>query len=248
MERKMIPKIIHYCWFGKGEMPELAKKCISSWKKYLPEYKFVLWNEYNFNLEQYPYAKEAYHRKKFAFVTDVVRMYALYNYGGVYMDTDVEILKPLDDFLNNQAFSGFESENFFPTGLMAAEKGSLWAKENLDWYDGKHFIKEDGSEDMTTNVIIIMNNMKKYNVKLDNSFQVFENYFTLYPKDYFCPLDHKTRNLLLTENTVSIHHFMGSWVDKQHSISFIGKIWLKLHLPNTNIRKKIRHYLSKEHF
>ena len=123
----MIPKIIHYCWFGRGEMPSLAKKCIASWKKYLPEYKVKQWNEDNFDLNLYPYVAEAYAQRKFAFVTDVVRLYALYTEGGIYMDTDVEVLKPLDEFLRHPAFSGFEDEKNVPTGIMGAEKGSLSA-------------------------------------------------------------------------------------------------------------------------
>ena len=100
----MIPKIIHYCWFGRGQMPELALKCLESWKKYCPDYEIKEWNEDNFDLETYPYAREAYENRKFAFVTDVVRLYALYHEGGIYMDTDVEVLKPLDRFLNDPAF------------------------------------------------------------------------------------------------------------------------------------------------
>lgn len=100
----MIPKIIHYCWFGRGKMPELAERCIASWKKHLPEYQYILWNEDNFDITSVPYVKEAYEARKFAFVTDYVRLYALYHFGGVYMDTDVEVLKPLDRFLDLPAF------------------------------------------------------------------------------------------------------------------------------------------------
>ena len=130
----MIPKVIHYCWFGRGKMPEMALKCIESWKKYLPEYKIKEWNEDNFDLDMYPYVREAYDNRKFAFVTDVVRLYALYNEGGIYMDTDVEVLKSLDPFLHHNAFSGFEDDKNIPTGIMASEKGGRWAKENLDYY------------------------------------------------------------------------------------------------------------------
>ena len=116
----MIPKKIHYCWFGRGEMPDLVRKCIASWKKYLPEYEIKEWNEDNFDLNSYPYVREAYHNKRFAFVTDVVRLHALYYEGGIYMDTDVEVLKPLDSLLNYKIVSGFESETQIPTGLMAS--------------------------------------------------------------------------------------------------------------------------------
>ena len=140
----MIPKIIHYCWFGRGKMPELAEKCIASWKKYLPEYEYKLWNEDTFDINSVPYVKEAYESRKFAVVTDYIRLWALYNYGGVYMDTDVEILKPLDEFLKLPAFTGYEaSSGMAPvTGLMASAPKGIWVTEQLAYYDDKHFIKE----------------------------------------------------------------------------------------------------------
>ena len=106
----MIPKIIHYCWFGGKPKPELAEKCIESWKKFCPDYEIVEWNEGNFNINSNLYVKQAYEAKKYAFVTDYVRLYALYTQGGIYMDTDVMVLKPLDEYLNHEAFSGFESK------------------------------------------------------------------------------------------------------------------------------------------
>lgn len=208
----MIPKIIHYCWFGRGEMPKLAKQCIKSWKKYCPDYEIKEWNEDNFDLDLYPYAREAYDNRKFAFVTDVVRLYALYNEGGVYMDTDVEVIKPLDPFLKHTAFSGFENEVYVPTGIMASEKGGLWAKENLEYYNGRHFLKEDGCIDNTTNVIIITNYMLKHGLVQNNTFQDFPGLITMYPKDYFCPLSWEGKQGQLTDNTVTIHHFAGSWL------------------------------------
>lgn len=208
----MIPKTIHYCWFGRGKMPKLAKKCIKSWKKYCPDYTIKEWNEDNFDLDMYPYVREAYDNRKFAYVTDVVRLYALYHEGGVYMDTDVEVLKPLDPFLKHVAFSGFEDEVYVPTGIMASEKGGTWAKENLDYYNGRHFLKEDGSLDTTTNVITITNYMLKHGLRQDNTFQDFPELITMYPKDYFCPLSWKGKKGEITRNTVTIHHFAGSWL------------------------------------
>lgn len=208
----MIPKKIHYCWFGRGEKPELALKCIESWKKYLPEYEMKEWNEDNFNLDLYPYVREAYDHRKFAFVTDVVRLYALYHEGGVYMDTDVEVLKPLDPYLKHVAFSGFENETQVPTGIMASEKGGIWAKENLDYYNGRHFLKKDGSFDIETNVIVITDYMLKRGLKQNNTYQDFPGLITFYPNDYFCPKSYVDGKIYKTDNTVTIHHFAGSWL------------------------------------
>lgn len=211
----MIPKKIHYCWFGRGKMPELAQKCIASWKKHLPEYEIKEWNEDNFDLDMYPYVREAYDNRKFAFVTDVVRLYALYHEGGVYMDTDVEVLKPLDAFLHHPAFSGFEDDTHIPTGIMASEKHGAWAKWQLEYYTDKHFLKEDGTMDMTTNVIIIGNSMAERGFVMQNSLQDFEGMITIYPKDYFCPKSHVDGRIYFTDNTYTIHHFAASWVPRK---------------------------------
>lgn len=207
----MIPKIIHYCWFGKGKMPRLAEVCIRSWRKYCPDYEIKEWNESNFDLEAYPYAAEAYKAKRYAFVTDVVRLYALYHEGGIYMDTDVELLKPLDQFLHHPAFSGFETETQVPTGIMASQKGGKWAEESLQYYENAHFLNENGAPDLTTNVTIISEQMINKGLILNNTYQEIENYFTIYPKDYFCPKDFLTQEIDITPNTACIHHFNMSW-------------------------------------
>ncbi|MBE6418583.1 MAG: glycosyl transferase [Akkermansiaceae bacterium] len=207
----MIPKTIHYCWFGGKPMPKLALTCIHSWRKYCPEYELKLWDESNFDLSQYPYAKEAYEAGKYAFVTDVVRLHALYYEGGIYMDTDVEVLKSLDEFLHHHAFSGFESETQVPTGIMASEKGGRWAKENLEYYEGKHFRNPDGTIDITTNVVTITEYMVKQGLQLNNTYQDIEGFFTMYPRDYFCPKDFSTQEINVTDNTACIHHFNMSW-------------------------------------
>ncbi|MFR2070553.1 MAG: glycosyltransferase family 32 protein [Bacteroides nordii] len=214
----MIPKIIHYCWFGRGKMPELALKCLESWKKHLPDYVIKEWNEDNFDLDAYPYAREAYDNRKFAFVTDIVRLYALYHEGGIYMDTDVEVLKPLDIFLKYDAVSGFESKTQIPTGLMACREGYPLFKELLDEYDGIHFKHTDGSLDFTTNVVRITNACLKYGLIPNNRFQTV-NGFTLFPKEYFCPKSYDDGKIYLTENTVTIHHFAGSWLTPKQKIT-----------------------------
>lgn len=243
----MIPKVIHYCWFGRGKMPESALKCIESWKKYCPDYEIKEWNEDNFDLDMYPYAREAYDNRKFAFVTDVVRLYALYHEGGVYMDTDVEVLKPLDRFLVHHAFSGFESETDVPTGIMASVKGGQWAKENLAYYVGRHFVNEDGTFDLNSNVKTITRLLIPHGLKRNNTYQEIDNIITMYPKEFFCPKDYNTKEIILTDNSYCIHHFNGSWwtTDQKIRAWLVGKgmkrkyanhvaycIYLPIHIAN----------------
>lgn len=210
----MIPKTIHYCWFGRGEKPESVRKYINGWHKILPDYTFKEWNEDNFDVNSNQYVKEAYECRRFAFVTDYVRLYALYHEGGVYMDTDVEVLSSYDPFLQHSAFSGFETDGNVPTGMMAAEKGSVWAKELLAGYDNRRFILPDGSQDTTTNTTVITEYMVRKGLILNNRYQDFPGLCTMYPSEYFCPKDHRTGKIRCTPNTVCIHHFAGSWLNQ----------------------------------
>jgi len=211
----MIPKTIHYCWFGRGQMPELALRCIESWHKYMPDWEYKLWNEDNFDVQSVPYVKEAYESRKFAFVTDYVRLWALYTEGGIYMDTDVEILKPLDDLLHLNAFTGYEGSKYQPpvTGLMASVAHGEWVKEQLDSYNGTHFIKEDGTMDLTTNTVRISHIMKANGFVQDGKYHVYKD-LHVFPTDYFCPRQ-TTGEFLLTKNTYCDHHFMGTWSDNK---------------------------------
>lgn len=210
----MIPKVINYVWLGRGEKSELIRNCIESWKKYLPEYEIVEWNEDNFNLNCCAYVKEAYEAKKYAFASDYMRLYILYHYGGIYMDTDVEVKRNLDCFLDLKAFSGFESEETVPTGIMAAEKGLDIFAKLLSYYDDRHFLQENGEMDTTTNVVIISDMFQKKGLVLNNKKQTIEE-FTFFPNDYFCPKNVKTLKMKITSNTYTIHHFNGSWHSKR---------------------------------
>ncbi len=213
----MIPKVIHYCWFGKNPLPKLAKRCIESWKKYCPDYEIIEWNEDNFNINCCDYVKEAYEAKKWAFVTDYVRLYVLVKQGGIYMDTDVELIKPIDSFLSYEGFSGFESSGLIPTGIMAAIQNQPLFQELLQEYTGKHFRTQDGQLDLTTNVKRITDTCLKYGLILDNKQQIIQG-VTFFPMDYFCPKNAVTRELNLTQNSVAIHHFDGSWMDSDRKI------------------------------
>lgn len=222
----MIPKKIHYCWFGGSPLPYDAKKNIESWKHFCPEFEIKEWNESNFDITSNKYVEEAYENKKWAFITDYVRLYALVSEGGIYMDTDVEIIKPLDAYIGHKAFSGFETDTDIPTGIMGCEKGFKLFEEFLHNYDNRHFIKKDGQADLTSNVYAITQICLKHGLVRNNTFQNIEG-FALYPKDYFCPKDHRTGKIHCTENTVAIHHFAGSWVTGKN------RKWLEL-------EKKIR--------
>lgn len=224
----MIPKIIHYCWFGRGEKPALAQMCIKSWKNYLPDYDLKEWNEDNFDVSQNQYVREAYESRKFAFVTDYVRLYAIYTEGGIYMDTDVEVVGSFDKFLHHHAFSGFETDGNVPTGMMAAEKGSIWAKDLLDQYVNRVFVLSDGSFDMTTNTAVITNYMIDKGLVLNNQYQDFPGLCTMYPADYFCPKDHRTGKIRCSKNTVCIHHFAGSWLEHGFWLDFRHQLKLTL--------------------
>ena len=226
----MIPKIIHYCWFGGKPMPELAVKCIESWKKYLPEYELRLWNEDTFDLDMYPYAREAYDNRKFAFVTDVVRLWALEKFGGVYMDTDVEILRPLGELMEASM------ANAPVTGLMASAAHGVWVREQLAYYEGKHFVQPDGSLDMTTNTITIARIMQENGFVVNRKYGVYKDDMHVFPVDYFCPLT-STRVLKLTKNTYCIHHFAGSWNEKTRKQ--LIKEWMIDHILGRKLTDKI---------
>ena len=205
-----IPKIIHYCWFGNNEMNEVGKRCIATWKKYLPDYDIIEWNEDNFDININQYVKEAYQMKKWAFVSDYVRLYALKEYGGIYMDADVEVIKNLDKLIEHSAFIGRESEEGLITATMGFEKNHPLLSELLEYYKDKAFIKEDGSCDNTTNVKIITDILLKKGAKKGNDFQKIDD-LVIYPKEYFCANDYRTHIVETTENTYTIHHFNASW-------------------------------------
>ena len=210
MADEKIPKIIHYCWFGGKPLPKDVQRNIETWKENCPDYQIMRWDESSFDLDSNAYTKEAYEAKKWAFITDYVRLFALYTYGGIYMDTDVEVLKPLDLFLQEPGFSGFERKNAVPTGIMGAKKGNAFIELLLTDYVDRHFKKSDGQLDLTTNVKLITQKAVQCGLKLNNKKQMVKD-FVFYPTDYFCPKDYRTLELNITPNTYTIHHFNGSW-------------------------------------
>ncbi len=208
----MIPKTIHYCWFGGNPKPPLAEKCIKSWQKYCPDFEIIEWNEDNFDISSCPlYVRQAYDAKKWAFVTDYVRLKIVYDHGGIYLDTDVELFRSPEAFLSHRAYFGFEQESI-NTGIgFGAEKGHPLIKEIMDDYNDVPFIKEDGSFDTETcpsrNTKVIL----RHGLQQDDSRQVLEDDVLILPTRFFCPLDYNTGKLHRTKDTVSVHWFDASW-------------------------------------
>ena len=211
----MIPKKIHYCWFGGKEKPALAQACLRSWKRFAPDFELREWNESNFDLSAAPlYVRQAMEAGRWAFVTDYVRLVALTQYGGVYMDTDVELKKPLTPYLHHRAFAGFESMDAVQTGLLACEPGFPLFEAFLRHYDTAVFLREDGSTDLTTNVEILTRLCVERGLRLDNSKQCVDD-LTVYPKEVFCPVEYETGKLKKSRKTVCIHWFSASWHTQQ---------------------------------
>ena len=206
-----IPKVIHYCWFGKNKMPALAEKCIESWKKYCPGYKIVCWNEDNFDITENRYAKEAYDAGKWAFVSDYVRLKVLYDEGGIYLDTDVELLKPLDNLIEEYGYMGFDDNGLVSTGLgFACKKGNELVGALLADYDNISFILPDGSYDLTPCPDRNTKTMQKLGMDINNKEQLFME-IQMLPEDYLCPMKYYTGKKIITKNTYSMHHFCASW-------------------------------------
>lgn len=219
----MIPKIIHYCWFGKSEIPDNLKKCIESWKRIMPDYEIRRWDESNYDVNKCEYIKEAYAEKKWAFVSDYARLDICYTYGGIYLDTDVEVLKPFDDLLDLDGFCGMEIgkktlPNEANVGLaLGMKKGLEMGRILRDEYHALHFKKIDGTLDVTPCPTIQTKTLKEYGLKLNNETQVI-NGMTVFPTTYFCPMNQYTGEMKITDQTYSIHHYSCSWeleVDKR---------------------------------
>ncbi len=207
----MIPKVIHYCWFGGNPLPDEYKKNIETWKKYMPDFKIIQWDESNFDVNKIQFTREAYAEKKYAFVSDYARLDIIYNYGGIYLDTDVEVIKSFDDLLKNKAFMGMEVDNFVATGLgFGAIKKHKGIKKNKEIYEHMSIYDDNGEINLTPCPIITNQLLKENGAKLDGHIeQVLD--ITIYPIDYFCPMDYYNGKVTITDNTHSIHKYKMSW-------------------------------------
>lgn len=209
----MIPKVIHYCWFGGGEIPEKDKKCIESWHKFCPDYEIKLWDESNYDVKKNQYMYEAHQSKKWSFVSDVARLDIIYHYGGIYLDTDVELVRSLDDLLENEAYMGREKSTYIASGLgFGAVPHHDGIKRILDIYDNLVFIKEDGTFNVTPCPLMTTQFLLQYGAKLEDIEQSVLG-IRIYPSEVLCPLNYGTGELQLTDRSYSIHRYSMSWVD-----------------------------------
>lgn len=244
----MIPKIIHYCWLSNDPIPQNLQECMLSWKRYLPDYEFILWNFDRFPKEKSRWVSEAFDNRKYAFAADYIRLYALYHYGGIYLDMDVEVIKAFDDLLDADELICYESNrNVFEMATIGASKGAAWVKDILDYYDGRSFILPDGKLDT-----LPLPNIAKQSLSTK---YVFGNYpskcngtncLNIYPSEYFSPKSYVNGKLYITENTYSIHHFEGSWLSEE--TRYIIKLATKLNFLPDKISLRISTLFSSIKF
>lgn len=211
----MIPKIIHYCWFGGKDLPQSAKNCLESWKKYCPDYEIKRWDESNFDIEENKFVSQAYHAKKYAFVSDYARFKILIEDGGIYLDTDVELLKPLDDLLDNHAFMGFEKSGSEITGvapglIIGTQPHAQFLDDMVACYNGISFCDEEGNQTAKTVVKYMTDYLVERGCVVEDRLQTV-NGITLYPTEYFCPKDYESGVIHIGTNTYSVHHYDSTW-------------------------------------
>lgn len=245
----MIPKIIHYCWLSNDPIPNDLQKYISTWKKVLYDYEFMKWDFNRFPKISSDWVSDAFDNKKYAFAADYIRLYAVYTYGGIYLDMDVEVLKKFDDFLKLKTMLCWQNQwPGLELAAFGAEKGSKWIKDCLDFYDHRHFIKADGSFNIKPIPSLVEEYLGRcgYNFKKVTSVQeaiIIEQNPLMIPVfsyDYFSPKSYKNERLMITDNSVCIHQFAGSWLSKAPWYSKLEKkFWNKLGLYNKDIIKKM---------
>lgn len=217
----MIPKVIHYCWFGRGEKNPLTQSCIASWKRILPGYRIVEWNEDCFDVNSTRWTQQAYAAKKWAFVSDYVRLYALFTEGGLYFDTDVEALRPFDTLLDTGLLLGFESRDMPTTAVIGAEAGNPLLGEMLASYEEKDFVRPDGSYEMLPNPYLLGPYLQKLGIRMNGREQVGAGYH-IYPALAFSPNNFTRIWEKPSSKSYTIHHFDQSWSAEKKSASALG--------------------------
>ena len=241
----MIPKIIHLCWLSGDPYPTKIAKCLASWKKYLPDYEVMLWDTNRFDLESSIWVKQAFEKKKYAFAADYIRFYALYNYGGIYLDSDVEVLKSFDDLLDLPYFIGAEKAQTPEAAIIGAEKGCDWIKQCLDYYENRCFIKEDGSLDIKKLPEIMVEQISKFKLlrvlSLNDSLNIrkldMQNEVLEFNDAFFSPKVFDSREVEITPYTYAIHHYQNSWFSPKAKAYYRSRAFFVKFLGHKFVRK-----------
>ena len=244
----MIPKIIHLCWLSDNDYPPKIKRCLKSWQKYLPEYKIMLWDTKRFNLDESIWVNQACTKKKYAFAADYIRFYAFENFGGIYLESDVEVLKNFDDLLQFPYFMGTEKAGTIEAAILGAEKGTEWIKICLDYYTDKTFIKQDSSLDIRKLPEIMVEELEKFKpihyldiLEMKNIKNMdFQTEILVMPNEYFSPKIFDSREVLITPSTYAIHHYQNSWFSHKAKIYYRTRTMLIRILGYNFIRKTER--------
>ena len=230
----MIPKKIHYVWVGGNEKNNTIKQCMKTWGKHLEGYEVIEWNENNFDIDSHPFVKAAYKAKKWAYVSDYIRAYVIYKYGGIYLDTDILVLDNFDRFLNNRAFVGFENPQYPFTAVFGAEPGHPLVKDMIEYYDSLDEYKFDFEKNNTISVSDLL--IKKYHCKVGNKFQILDEDIAVYPDTVLCNP---------SENSISIHVFTGTWLEGKKALARKINVFLKIHVTNKKRAKLFRKYIMR---
>lgn len=226
----MIPKIVHYCWFGGQDLPAVEQSCINSWKKLLPDYEFKRWDESSIDLCEFPYMKEAYDNKKYAFVSDVVRMIALVEEGGIYLDTDVKLLSSLNAFLTDDAFCGYENRSNIGTAIIGAVDHFPIFEEMINYYKSHHFVLEDGSFDQTTNVQILSRLLDARGYVRKNEETLVDG-LHIYERHLFYPKKQRDGSFDINSECVAVHFGSGSWLTERERRRGESLLWRNIARP-----------------
>lgn len=229
----MIPKIVHLCWLSGDPYPPSIAKCLKSWEKYLPDYEVVLWDTKRFDLNSSIWVRQAFEKKKYAFAADYIRFYALYNYGGIYLDSDVEVLKDFDDFLDLPYFVGAEKAQTPEAAIIGAEKGCDWIKQCMDYYQNRFFVKEDGSFDIKKLPEIMVEQIKKLKplrvLSLEDSLNIrkfdMQKEVLEFNDAFFSPKVFDSREVELTPYTYAIHHYQNSWFSPKAKVYYRTRVF-----------------------
>lgn len=230
----MIPKKIHYVWVGGNEKNNTIKQCMKTLGKHLEGYEVIEWNENNFDIDSHPFVKAAYKAKKWAYVSDYIRAYVIYKYGGIYLDTDILVLDNFDRFLNNRAFVGFENPQYPFTAVFGAEPGHPLVKDMIEYYDRLDEYKFDFEKNNTISVSDLL--IKKYHCKVGNKFQILDEDIAVYPDTVLCNP---------SENSISIHVFTGTWLEGKKALARKINVFLKIHVTNKKRAKLFRKYIMR---